>query len=164
MLHAITKSIVGLESKRLAGFYLPIISLAVLLAGATQAEQLPIKTYTIADGLAHSSVGSIYQDHKGFLWIASEGDISRFDPRKEKEATPPAAVYFTRLQVAGEEVRLAEIGAEIVPPLELAATQNNLTIAFVAPNYQDVNKPLTWIRRILADHPRESVASASSAV
>jgi hypothetical protein len=66
MLHALTKSIVGFESKRLAGFYLTIGSLAVLLAGAAQAAQLPIRTYTIADGLAHSSLVSIYRDHKGF--------------------------------------------------------------------------------------------------
>ena len=79
MLRGLTTSIVGLESKRLAGFYLTIGSLAVLLAGAAQAEQLPIKTYTIADGLAHSSVGSIYQDHKGFLWFGTYEGLSRFD-------------------------------------------------------------------------------------
>jgi ligand-binding sensor domain-containing protein len=79
MLHALTKSIVGLESKRLAGFYLTIGSLAVLLAGAAQAEQLPIRTYTIADGLAHSSVVSIYQDRKGFLWFGTYEGLSRFD-------------------------------------------------------------------------------------
>lgn len=66
MLHALTKAIVGLESRRLAGFYLTIIIMAVLLAIAAQAEQLPIKTYTIADGLAHGSVGSIYQTVKAF--------------------------------------------------------------------------------------------------
>ena len=79
MLHARTKSIVGLQSKRLAGFYLTIGSLAVLLAGAAQAEQLPIKTYTIADGLAHGSIVSIYQDRKGFLWFGTYEGLSRFD-------------------------------------------------------------------------------------
>src|SRR5215510_8748745 len=79
MLHALTKSIVGLESKRLASFYLAIGSLAVLLVGAARAEQLPIKTYTIADGLAHGSVNSIYQDNKGFLWFGTWEGLSRFD-------------------------------------------------------------------------------------
>jgi signal transduction histidine kinase/ligand-binding sensor domain-containing protein len=98
--------------------------------------------FTKQDGLAGNVIYKVLNDHNGFIWIASEGGISRFDPRKEKGATPPAAVYFSRLQVAGEEVRLAESGAESIPPRELASTQNNLTIAFVAPNYQDVNKLL----------------------
>ena len=79
MLHAFTKSIVVLESKRLAGFYITIGSLAVLLAVAAQAEQLPLKTYTIADGLVHGSITSIYQDHKGFLWFGTFEGLSRFD-------------------------------------------------------------------------------------
>ena len=98
--------------------------------------------FTTRDGLAGNAISKVLRDRNGFIWIASEGSISRFDPRKEKEATPPAAVYFIRLQIAGEEVRLAESGADIIPPRELAAMQNNLTIAFVAPNYQDVNKLL----------------------
>src|SRR5215470_10714970 len=79
MLHRLTKSIVGPESKRQAGFYLRIGSLAVLLARAAQAEQLPLKTYTIADGLAHGSVVSIYQDRKGYLWFGTWEGLSRFD-------------------------------------------------------------------------------------
>src|SRR5215467_916008 len=79
MLRALTKSIVGLESKRLAGFCLAIGGMAILLASAAQAEQLPIKTYTIADGLAHGSVVSIYQDRKGFLWFGTWEGLSRFD-------------------------------------------------------------------------------------
>jgi ligand-binding sensor domain-containing protein len=93
--------------------------------------------FTKQDGLPGNARDKVLADHNGFIWIVSEGSISRFDPRKEKEATPPPAVYFTRLQLAGEEVRLAETGAGIIPLRELAATQNNLTIAFVAPNYQD---------------------------
>src|SRR5262245_44148328 len=79
MFHALTKLIVGLESKRLAGFYFTIGSLVVLLTGAAQAQQLPIKTYTIADGLAHGRVMSIYQDHKGFLWFGTWEGLNRFD-------------------------------------------------------------------------------------
>ena len=98
--------------------------------------------FSTQDGLAGNAISKVLRDRNGFIWIASEGGISRFDPSKEKAATPPAAVYFTRLQVAGEEVRLAETEAEIIPPRELAATKNNLTIAFVAPNYQDVSQLL----------------------
>src|SRR5215470_15448846 len=79
MLRALTKSIVGPASKRQAGFYLTIGSLAVLLATAAQAEQLPLKTFSIADGLAHGSVVSIYQDRKGYLWFGTWEGLSRFD-------------------------------------------------------------------------------------
>src|SRR6516162_5317679 len=79
MFRGLTKSIVVLKSKRLASLYLTIGGLAVLLARAAQAEQLPIKTYTIADGLAHGSVVSIYQDRKGFLWFGTSEGLSRFD-------------------------------------------------------------------------------------
>src|SRR5262245_21659367 len=79
MFHALAKSIVGFESKRLAGFYFTIGTLAVWLTGVAQAQQLPIKIYTIADGLAHGSVVSIYQDHKGFLWFGTYEGLSRFD-------------------------------------------------------------------------------------
>src|SRR5215510_10611179 len=79
MLHAHTMSFVRHQSKGLVGFYFTIGSLALLLAGAARAEQLPIKTYTITDGLAHGSVNSIYQDHKGFLWFGTWEGLSRFD-------------------------------------------------------------------------------------
>ena len=43
------------------------------------AERLPVKTYTVADGLAHSRVQQIFQDAKGFLWLATGEGLSRFD-------------------------------------------------------------------------------------
>ena len=46
---------------------------------AVSAEQLPVKTYTIADGLARDSVNSIKQDSHGFLWFCTVEGISRFD-------------------------------------------------------------------------------------
>jgi len=98
--------------------------------------------YTTADGLVGNHINHVLRDHNGLIWIASEGGISRFDPGKEKEANNPPPIYLNRLQVAGEEVRLSETGAASIPARELSSTQNNLTIAFVAPTYQDVNKLL----------------------
>ena len=43
------------------------------------AEQLPVKTYTIADGLARDSVNNIRQDSHGFLWFCTVEGVSRFD-------------------------------------------------------------------------------------
>ena len=98
--------------------------------------------FTKQDGLPGNARNKVLADRNGFIWIVSEGSISRFDPRKEKQPNKPAPIYFSRLQVAGEEVRLAEGSVASIPPREFAATQNNLTIEFVAPNYQDVSKLL----------------------
>src|SRR5437867_98868 len=42
-------------------------------------QQSAIKHYNVEDGLAHSVVGAIYQDRKGFLWFATADGLSRFD-------------------------------------------------------------------------------------
>jgi ligand-binding sensor domain-containing protein len=43
------------------------------------AEHLPVKTYTVADGLLRDNVNTIKQDSRGFLWFATVEGISRFD-------------------------------------------------------------------------------------
>src|SRR5258708_19731904 len=54
--------------------------LAVFLAAAAgRAEQLPIKAYNTADGLAHNHINSIRQDSRGFIWICTDEGLSRFD-------------------------------------------------------------------------------------
>ncbi|HZS09986.1 MAG TPA: two-component regulator propeller domain-containing protein [Blastocatellia bacterium] len=53
-----------------------------LLLGAwlgARAEQLPIKTWTTADGLLRDTVYRIRQDSRGFLWFCTQGGLSRFD-------------------------------------------------------------------------------------
>ncbi len=46
------------------------------------AEQLPLKHYTTADGLASSAVTSISRDSRGFLWFTTRDGLSRFDGRE----------------------------------------------------------------------------------
>jgi ligand-binding sensor domain-containing protein/two-component sensor histidine kinase len=55
------------------------LRLALLGAVALGAEQLPIKTYTTADGLARDLVDCIVQDGRGFLWFCTTRGVSRFD-------------------------------------------------------------------------------------
>jgi ligand-binding sensor domain-containing protein len=43
------------------------------------AELLPIRAYTTADGLAADSVYGIFADSRGFLWFSTAEGISRFD-------------------------------------------------------------------------------------
>ncbi len=43
------------------------------------AERLPVKQYTIADGLLHDRVNCVVQDSHGFLWFCTAAGLSRFD-------------------------------------------------------------------------------------
>ena len=53
--------------------------LFIFLPSLAQAERLPVKTYTVADGLAHNTVNKIVRDSRGFLWFCTEEGLSRFD-------------------------------------------------------------------------------------
>ena len=46
---------------------------------STHAERLPLKGYTVADGLAHNVVNKIFRDSRGFLWFGTNDGLSRFD-------------------------------------------------------------------------------------
>jgi ligand-binding sensor domain-containing protein len=49
---------------------------------AIEAEQLPVVSFTTADGLAHNHIKNIRQDSRGFLWFATDEGLSRFDGYK----------------------------------------------------------------------------------
>ncbi|MGB7923329.1 MAG: two-component regulator propeller domain-containing protein [Pyrinomonadaceae bacterium] len=59
----------------------PFIALlfALLALNSARAEQLPVKTYTTADGLAHDHILFIVRDSHGFLWFGTTDGLSRFD-------------------------------------------------------------------------------------
>jgi len=42
-------------------------------------EQLPLKVFTTADGLARDGINRIFRDSRGFLWFATHEGLSRFD-------------------------------------------------------------------------------------
>src|SRR5438094_461661 len=54
---------------------------AMLLHSAPSvcAQQLSVRRYDVSDGLAHSHVGAIHQDAKGYLWFGTREGLSRFD-------------------------------------------------------------------------------------
>src|SRR5947209_7378342 len=52
------------------------------------AERLPIRVYTIDDGLAGDEIHAVLQDSRGFLWIATESGLSRFDGTRFVEYDP----------------------------------------------------------------------------
>src|SRR5262249_1899709 len=44
-----------------------------------RAERLPIKAYTVADGLPNNVINKIVRDSRGFLWFCTGEGLSRFD-------------------------------------------------------------------------------------
>ncbi|HEU5240286.1 MAG TPA: two-component regulator propeller domain-containing protein, partial [Pyrinomonadaceae bacterium] len=62
-----------------------------------QAEKLPVKIYTTADGLGRDQINRIVQDSHGFLWFCTAEGLSRFDGYK-------FANYTTANGLAGNAV------------------------------------------------------------
>ena len=55
------------------------LALVLWLAVVASAQRLPVKTYTVADGLQRDDVIRIRQDSRGFMWFCTAEGISRFD-------------------------------------------------------------------------------------
>src|SRR5262245_4445490 len=55
------------------------LSAGLFLSRGARAEQLPVKTYTTADGLLRDKVNQIKLDSRGFLWFCTNDGLSRFD-------------------------------------------------------------------------------------
>src|SRR4029453_5172109 len=56
-----------------------IVALLVAAAGQAAAERLPVKVYTVDNGLAHNRVKRIVQDSRGFLWFFTADGLSALD-------------------------------------------------------------------------------------
>ncbi|HEY2737961.1 MAG TPA: two-component regulator propeller domain-containing protein, partial [Thermoanaerobaculia bacterium] len=69
----------SLSIRNAAGLFLGFVLGFVLCAQEATAEQLPIRSYGIQDGLASDSVTDILRDSRGYLWFAATDGVSRFD-------------------------------------------------------------------------------------
>jgi signal transduction histidine kinase/ligand-binding sensor domain-containing protein len=102
-----------------------------------------IRHYTPEDGVVGSIIRDLVFSRTGQLWIASETGLSRLDPRLEREPLPPPPVLFTRIQVAGDVIRLDETGTRQPAALLLLPADNNLELHFVALRFRP-NAPLLY--------------------
>ena len=55
------------------------VLIGTVVISVVRAAQLPIRRYTIADGLADNTVLNITTDARGYLWFATASGLSRFD-------------------------------------------------------------------------------------
>src|SRR5215831_19404776 len=56
-----------------------LVVLLTLLPNLAAAERLPLKPYTVADGLPNNVINKIVRDSRGFLWFCTAEGLSRFD-------------------------------------------------------------------------------------
>ncbi|MGB3948190.1 MAG: two-component regulator propeller domain-containing protein [Bacteroidia bacterium] len=69
-------------------FFLLIVLIISLLSSHLFAQQYHFKNYGTKNGLGGSTVTSIFQDNKGYVWIATQGGgVSRFDGKQFKNYT-----------------------------------------------------------------------------
>jgi len=85
------------------GFVALLCFLAVFVP-TTFAEQLPVSSYTSADGLGSSFVNALMRDSRGFLWVCTRDGLSRFDGSRfvtyqvgDKNAAPGIEQHHQRL-------------------------------------------------------------------
>src|SRR5438132_7802323 len=56
-----------------------LLPFLLLLPAFAHAERLPLKAYTVADGLPNNVINKIVRDSHGFLWFCTGEGLSRFD-------------------------------------------------------------------------------------
>jgi len=56
-----------------------VICLLILLSYSSFSQEYSYAHYDVKDGLAGSNVYCITQDKQGFIWMGTEGGVSRFD-------------------------------------------------------------------------------------
>src|SRR5262249_43025321 len=96
-----------------------------------------IRHFTTSDGLAGDHVNSCMKDSHGYIWVATINGVSRLDPRAEPVANQAPPVYLSHVQIAGEDVPIAETGASVVTQGDLQASRNNLLIQYTGIDFHD---------------------------
>jgi len=85
-------------------FFLLILLCGLFCVNTLQAERLPVKIYTSADGLGSGFVDYLMRDARGFMWFCTRDGLSRFDGSQfinyqiGNEKSPPGieSIYQTR--------------------------------------------------------------------
>ena len=68
-------------------------------------QQYNFLNYTIDDGLPGSSINSIFEDSRGFLWVGTNNGLSRFNGNVWKTYSTPEEFSFANIQTIYEDKR-----------------------------------------------------------
>jgi sensor histidine kinase YesM len=64
---------------RASAIYFLLISILLIGINRLNAQTLNFRNYNVNNGLANSTVYHIHQDSKGFIWLATESGVNRYD-------------------------------------------------------------------------------------
>jgi ligand-binding sensor domain-containing protein/signal transduction histidine kinase len=90
-----------------------------------------IRHYTTADGLPSGEPHAALQDSKGALWFTFRSGLVRLIPEPPSPPLPPP-ILITGLNILGQARPISALGEIELAPIELAASENQLQIDFVA--------------------------------
>lgn len=114
-------------------------ALVLFLALASKAERLPVKTYTVADGLLRDDVQEIMQDSRGFLWFCTFEGVSRFDGYgftnfRTEDGLPDRHVSDVVETKSGTIWLATDGGLAKLNPSGLAGSKDNPLFSTILPN------------------------------
>lgn len=102
------------EGSRVRIWFSALLAGGLALSAAARAERLPIRVYTVDDGLAGDEINTILQDSRGFLWIGTDSGLSRFDGTRFVSYDPrqglPSPHVTALLEIAGGGLLVATTG------------------------------------------------------
>lgn len=55
------------------------LAILTTLATCALAQRLPIKSYSVVDGLPNNVIHKVVRDSRGFIWFCTAEGLSRFD-------------------------------------------------------------------------------------
>jgi signal transduction histidine kinase/ligand-binding sensor domain-containing protein len=73
------------------------------LSAEVRGEKLPVRTFTVEDGLPENRVSAFFQDSRGFLWVATSGGLARFDGRRFESYRSDAGLPSNAVTALAEE-------------------------------------------------------------
>ena len=96
-----------------------------------------VRTFTSLEGLAGGYVTDLRTDGHGQLWVATRTGLTRLDPQLEPKPDPPSPLFFTRVQEAGEAMRLPGRKPRETPPLWPGPSNHDLQIEPVGTSFRN---------------------------
>lgn len=90
-----------------------------------------ISHYSASDGLAPGAVLADWHDLRGALWFVTAQAVSRLIPSPDEAPAARLPIFINNVRVAGATRRGSALGEPSLPPLKLAAGENNVSIDFI---------------------------------